>query len=207
MLTGAVLISDVAAPETIPTAVTFAAGLPVTTSITIILDPASFLAACLTISDIAASNLEPVILLVSFATSLTISSVVGGFITCVDFLLDFATADVCVFFEPDLVFSNTMSLIFESSIVVVIDNMPLEVSTSYFLISFAPGVFVWSIAVVSVSLIDFLGSVAVFFVVFVCVVEVSLRMVDEDDCETGAAITFKHKNQFRKSIIQCEQIS
>lgn len=83
-----------------------------------------------------------------------------------------------------------MSLILESSIVVVIESIPFEVSTSNVLVSFAipSSIFVavaLSMLLFSFSLNDFFGSVAVFLVVFVCVVDVSLRIVEDVVDATG----------------------
>lgn len=83
-----------------------------------------------------------------------------------------------------------MSLILESSIVVVIESIPFEVLTSNVLVSFAiPSSILVAVALsmllFSFSLNDFFGSVAVFLVVFVCVVDVSLRTVEDVVDATG----------------------
>lgn len=85
-------------------------------------------------------------------------------------------------------FSNTMSFILESSMVVVMESIPLDVSISYFLVCFAPAsaVFVASADVSSeeISFNDF-GSVAVFVVVLVFVV---LGDCDDDDDDCFVAV-------------------
>lgn len=119
-------------------------------------------------SNFAASILASVTLAAPLAALFIISSAVGGgdaadFTVSFDVVVSLATFD----------FSNTMSFIFESSMVVVMESIPLDVSISYFLVCAAADPLDDFPSFVGVSsdfsFTDF-GSVAVFVVVLVFVV-------------------------------------
>lgn len=152
-------------------------------------------------SNLAASSLASVTLAAAKAALFIISSAVGGAIGVVTTFSDFdddsdAASDVDESAVLLFDFSNTMSFILESSMVVVMESIPLDVSISNFLVCLAPAsaVFVASADGSSeeISFNDDFGSVAVFVVVLVFVVLGDCDIDDDDDCFVavgGEAIT------------------
>lgn len=114
-------------------------------------------------SIMAASNLASVTVAATFAALFRISSADGGGGGRIVVVAANAACSAAFSASELFVFSNTISFIFESSMVVVMERIPLDVSISYFLVCFA-------LDDDCVCLSDVLGSVAVFVVVFALVV-------------------------------------